>query len=128
MKFFITFVLYLGFGDFVDCLRPYLNCVLAESCTLLLIGDREVICSGLKSLMVFSLHIGEVFQIKILVSSCGCFFCVRGLIYLLLVDDFLSCLMLLICSNKLERFSLCVVIIQNRVPPNMVVSEFALIC
>ena len=74
MKFFTAFVLYLGFGDFVDCLRPYLNCVLAESCTLLLIGDSGVICGRFKSLMIFSLHIGEVFYVKILVSSCGCFF------------------------------------------------------
>ena len=74
MKFLTTLVLYLGFGDFVDCLRPYLNCVLAESCTLLLIGDSGVICGGLKKLVVFPLHIGENFHIKILVSSCGYFF------------------------------------------------------
>ena len=78
MKFFTAFILYLGFGDFVDCLRPYLNCILAGSCTLLLIGDSGVICGGLKSLVVFPLHIGEVFHVKISVSSCVIIFVFVG--------------------------------------------------
>ena len=94
MKFFTAFVLYLGFGDFVDCLKPYLNCVLAESCTLLVIGGNGVICGGLKSLVVFPLHIGEVFHVKFLCLLVVDFFCVCGLIYLPLVAGF--CLVL--CS------------------------------
>lgn len=73
MKFFTVFALYLAFDDFVDRLKPYLNCILTKSCILLLIGYSEEICGGLKSLMIFPLHIREVFHVKILVSSCGCF-------------------------------------------------------